>query len=162
MPSISGRARAAARDALAMNGASSSPSHADAHTPGHGPQLQAPNVQTPSPSGKGGTTNGGGKSGMDPGHEQAHLQSRTGAGSGSAAKVAGTVKENGVQASPAATLENDGRGLKQRTPGTMNGVAGKGRSGRGVGGPGASRPKSGVRGASIGRLLNQMRASGEL
>lgn len=164
VPSTSGRARAAARDALAMNGASSSPLDADAHTPGHGPHLQAPQVQTPNSSGEdaAGTSNGGSKSEMYPGHSQAHLQSGTGAGSGSVANVGGAVKEIEVQTSPAATPGNGGRGLKQRTPSTMNGAAGRGRSGSGVGGPGASRPKSGVRGASIGRLLNQMRASGEL
>lgn len=166
MPSVSGRARAAARDALAMNGASSSPLHADIHTPGHGRKSEASEVQTPIPSGKGAAnpTNGGSKSGIAPGHNQAKLQSRTeaGSGSGSAANAGGAVKENGVQALPAATPGNGGRGLQQRTPSTMNGAAGRGRSGSGVGGPGASRPKSGVRGASIGRLLNQMRASGEL
>ncbi len=69
---------------------------------------------------------------------------------------------NGSLTSAAQTPDGASPSSRQRGHASSNGTAGRLSSGRGVGGPGPAKPKSGVRGASIGRLLNQMRASGEL
>ncbi|KAK9838946.1 hypothetical protein WJX74_006439 [Apatococcus lobatus] len=160
---ISGRARAAARDALATNGASvASPRfkahHVAAQMPEPSAGLGAPEPNFPRPTSMRATDiMNGRKLGTDA--SNGHTQQGQGAAEPESAAEEAADHSRGL--APAAAAPGiAGKGPTAKGQGMMSGRVGS--SGRGVGGPGASRPKSGVRGASIGRLLNQMRASGEL